>query len=198
MSLQPSSIPPVPEETARVARAAFRKGNVYLRLRDELGALYDDSDFAQLFPAVGETLRATLNALATEAPEWVRGFAPAEWYERYGRRIEESRLPRGKAAREEYARTVGADGFTLLEALEAQSAPAGLKSLPAGTRQDGCINACAVSASVGAGRRTSVMVGSRTQSRTALEMRRRQSSGTREPVPQVVPLVVPLYRFWSP
>ena len=53
MSLQPSSIPPVPEETARVARAAFRKGNVYLRLRDELGALYEDADFSQLFPAVG-------------------------------------------------------------------------------------------------------------------------------------------------
>jgi hypothetical protein len=38
MSLKPSPIQPVPEETARVARAAFRKGNPLLRLRDELGA----------------------------------------------------------------------------------------------------------------------------------------------------------------
>ena len=28
MSMRPSSIEPVPEETARVARAAFRKGNL--------------------------------------------------------------------------------------------------------------------------------------------------------------------------
>lgn len=242
MSLQPSSIPPVPEETARVARAAFRKGNVYLRLRNELGALYEDADFAQLFPAVGppglppwrlalvtvmqflenlsdcqaadavraridwkyalsleltdpgfafsvlsefrkrlvaggaeqllldrmlerfrerglvkargrqrtdsshvlgslrvlnrleligETLRAALNALATAAPEWVRQVVRPEWFERYGHRVEESRLPRDKEGREAYARTVGEDGFTLLEALEAPGAPAGLTDLPA-------------------------------------------------------------------
>ncbi len=37
MSLQPRPINPVPEQTARVARAAFRKGNVFIRMRDELG-----------------------------------------------------------------------------------------------------------------------------------------------------------------
>ena len=38
MSLHPQqSIPPVPEDTARVARAAFRRGNPYLLLRDQLG-----------------------------------------------------------------------------------------------------------------------------------------------------------------
>jgi len=36
MSLQPQTIPPVPEATVRVAGAAFPKGNLYLRLRDEL------------------------------------------------------------------------------------------------------------------------------------------------------------------
>ena len=39
MSLKPDPIQPVPEETARVARAAFRKGNPLLNLRDELGAI---------------------------------------------------------------------------------------------------------------------------------------------------------------
>ena len=39
MSLQPREIPPVPEETQRVARAAFPKGNLYVRLRDEIGTL---------------------------------------------------------------------------------------------------------------------------------------------------------------
>jgi transposase len=40
---------------------------------------------------VGETLRAALNMLAEVAPEWLRSFAPDEWYERYAHRIEEYR-----------------------------------------------------------------------------------------------------------
>jgi transposase len=36
MSLQPKEIAPVPDETARVARSAFPKGNAWLSLRDEL------------------------------------------------------------------------------------------------------------------------------------------------------------------
>ena len=54
MSLKPSPIQPVPEETARVARAAFRKGNPLLKLRDELGAIFADADFADLFPRLGQ------------------------------------------------------------------------------------------------------------------------------------------------
>jgi transposase len=53
MSLHPQEIPPVPEETRRVARAAFPRGNVYMRMRDELGAIYNDQLFARLFPARG-------------------------------------------------------------------------------------------------------------------------------------------------
>src|SRR3712207_1333637 len=54
MSLKPSPIAPVPEETARVARAAFRKGNALLKLRDELGTIFADADFADLFPKRGQ------------------------------------------------------------------------------------------------------------------------------------------------
>src|SRR6187551_2675269 len=54
MSLKPDPIQPVPEETARVARAAFRKGNPLLKLRDELGAVFADADFADLFPRLGQ------------------------------------------------------------------------------------------------------------------------------------------------
>jgi hypothetical protein len=53
MSLRPDPIRPVPEGTARVARAAFRKGNPLLELRDELGAIFRDEDFADLFPGLG-------------------------------------------------------------------------------------------------------------------------------------------------
>jgi transposase len=198
MSLQAEPIFEVPEMIAEVARAAFPKGNVYLTLRDELGTIFENDDFADLFPErgqpalspwrlalvtilqfrenltdrqaaeavrsridwkyllgyeltdpgfhfsvlsefrarllngneailldkflqrcrekglfkergkqrtdathvlaairvmnrlelVGETMRAALNALAAEAPLWLRQMAPPEWYERYGRRIE--------------------------------------------------------------------------------------------------------------
>jgi transposase len=54
MSLKPAPIDPVPEGTARVARAAFRKGNPLLELRDELGTIFADEDFADLFPKRGQ------------------------------------------------------------------------------------------------------------------------------------------------
>ena len=54
MSLRPVVVQQVAEETARVARAAFPKGNAYLRLYDELGPLYTDQQFAALFPTRGQ------------------------------------------------------------------------------------------------------------------------------------------------
>jgi transposase len=44
----------VPEETLQVAKAAFPKGNVYMTLRDELGPLFEDADFAALFAWQGQ------------------------------------------------------------------------------------------------------------------------------------------------
>lgn len=240
MSMHPQPIGPVPEDTARVARAAFPKGTTYLQMRDVLGTMYDDEDFAELFegrgrPAIApwrlalvsvmqfaeglsdrqaaeavraridwkyalglelsdpgfdfsvlsefrrrlveggsehllleallaackergylkargrqrtdsthvlgalrvlsrlelaaETMRAALNALAATAPEWVGEHADPGWFERYSRRIEEHRLPKGKEARMEYLKTVGADGGRLLAALDDPHAPESLKGL---------------------------------------------------------------------
>jgi transposase len=241
MSLHPHIIGPVPDETARIAHAAFPKGHPYLTFRDALGTIFQDEDFAALFPAwgqpglppwrlalvtimqfrenladrqaaeavraridwkyllsleltdpgfdfsvlsefrdrllagnaaellldkllercralglltargqqrtdsthvlaairvlnrlelVAETLRAALNAVATVAPDWLQALTPLAWYERYSRRIEESRLPKATAAREAYAQTVGEDGFLLLDALDTPDAPEGLRALP--------------------------------------------------------------------
>ena len=58
MSLHPQSIPPVPEETARVARAAFPHGNLYLVMRDTFGPVFADDDFATLFPTRGQPAEA--------------------------------------------------------------------------------------------------------------------------------------------
>ena len=54
MSLQPGLILPVPELTSRVAHAAFPKGTLCLRIADELGGLYRDDQFAELFPNRGQ------------------------------------------------------------------------------------------------------------------------------------------------
>jgi transposase len=80
---------------------------------------------------VAETLRAALNALATQDPAWVQQRVPIEWYERYGRRIEEYRLPRGQAGRAAYVRQVGADGAWLLTQVAAPDTPEALQQLGA-------------------------------------------------------------------
>lgn len=54
MSLKPSPLQPIPEETVRVARAAFPKGNLYLDLRDKLGPIYEDGLFTALYPHDGQ------------------------------------------------------------------------------------------------------------------------------------------------
>lgn len=241
MSLHPHLIAPVPEDTARVAHAAFPKGHPYLTFREALGTLFQDEDFASLYAHTGqpgftpwrlalvtimqfrenladrqaaeavraridwkyllgleltdpgfdfsvlsefrdrllagsaeallldkllercrarglltargqqrtdsthvlaairvmnrlelvaETLRAALNALAIVAPDWLQGLAPLVWYERYGKRIEDTRLPQGQAKRDAYAQTVGEDGFHLLDALDAPETPRGLREVP--------------------------------------------------------------------
>lgn len=58
MSLRPQLLPPVPEGTVRVARAAFRRGNPYMILRDRLGAVFENADFADLYPRLGQSAYA--------------------------------------------------------------------------------------------------------------------------------------------
>jgi transposase len=54
MSLHPNPIDQIPVETLRVARAAFPRGTVVTRLRDEFADLYRDEDFAALYPRRGQ------------------------------------------------------------------------------------------------------------------------------------------------
>lgn len=54
MSLQPQNTYPIPADTQRVAQAAFPKGNLYMRMRDELGEIYQDASYAELFPGRGQ------------------------------------------------------------------------------------------------------------------------------------------------
>jgi len=241
MLLPSQSLPSVPDDTARIARPAFRRGNPYVLLRDKLGAVFANADFADLYPKlgqpayapwrlalvtlmqfreglsdrqaadavrgridwkyllaldladagfdfsvlcefrarllqheaterllarlldaareggllkargrsrtdsthvlaavrhlnrlelVGETLRAALNALAVAAPDWLRAVAPADWHERYDRRVEDMRLPEAGSKRDAYAIQVGTDGFVLLDALDGTDTPPDAAALP--------------------------------------------------------------------
>jgi transposase len=58
MSLKAQAICPVPQETTRIARAAYPKGNLYMQMRDVLGCIYKDEDFADLFPKEGQPAQA--------------------------------------------------------------------------------------------------------------------------------------------
>ena len=53
MSMQPRPWPDVPELTARMARSSSRKGNLAMRIRDELGEVYADARFAAAFGVRG-------------------------------------------------------------------------------------------------------------------------------------------------
>lgn len=239
--LKPRPSSSVPAETAHVARSAFPNGNRYLTLRDRLGPLFSDEDFADLYsnrgqPAyppsrlavvsilqfmenlsdrraaeavrgridwkyllgldledcgfdasvlcefrarllranvghrlfnrvlgrlqkegylkkrgrqrtdgtyvlgavrslnrlelLGETVRATLNELAANEPEWLSAHLRPEWIERYGPRVEEFHLPDSKAGRERLSQQFGEDGFYLLRHLESEDGGASLRDLP--------------------------------------------------------------------
>ena len=58
---------------------------------------------------VAENAPRRAQRLATVTPTWLQRVAPPAWYERYGKRIEDTRLPQGQANRDAYAQMVGED-----------------------------------------------------------------------------------------
>jgi len=54
MTLHPQYVLDIPEETRKVAQAAFRKGNRTMQMRDELGIVFNDEQFRDLFPPLGQ------------------------------------------------------------------------------------------------------------------------------------------------
>jgi transposase len=79
---------------------------------------------------VGETLRAALNTLAV-VPDWLQALAPSEWYNRYSSRVENYHLPKTDEARKALAAVIGADGQTLLHAIDAAVDQPWLQEVPA-------------------------------------------------------------------
>jgi transposase len=275
MSLRPTLSGDVPASTVTVARAAFPRGNPYLLLRDRLGTIFTDAQFAPLFAPCGqpaecpwrlalvtllqfaenlsdrraaeavrsridwkyllgleltdagfdasvlsefrsrlvaggaeehlldtllalcreqkllsargrqrtdsthvlgavrslnrlecvtETLRATLNALASAAPEWLRMHADPAWVERYDSRASDYDVPQGEAKRRARAEQIGRDGHRLLAAVAAPSAPGWLREIPAVEllRQVWIQNFCLIAEAPAAGPETAPLVQWRT------------------------------------
>jgi transposase len=75
MSLQPSVIPPIPEETVRVAQAAFPKGNLIMRMRDEVGVLYSAALFASLFAVRGQPAEPPWRLALVTILQFVEGLS---------------------------------------------------------------------------------------------------------------------------
>jgi hypothetical protein len=70
MSLKILPIPPVPKETAHVVRACFPHGTLVIQLRDALGTLYSDEDFADVFPARGQPAEAPWRLALVTVLHW--------------------------------------------------------------------------------------------------------------------------------
>jgi len=75
MSLQAPLFYQIPEQTAQVARAAFPKGNPYMRMHDALGPIYINPDFAQLFPKVGQPAAAPAQLALVTIMQFAEGLS---------------------------------------------------------------------------------------------------------------------------
>ncbi len=75
MSLHPSSASSIPEETARIARAAFPKGSPIIRMRDTFGPLYADPQFAALYPHDGQPAEAPAHLALVTVMQFAEGLS---------------------------------------------------------------------------------------------------------------------------
>jgi transposase len=75
MSLKPEPIGPVPEETARLAKAVFPEGSTFIKMRDELGTLFQDEMFAVLFPKEGQPALAPWRLALVTIMQFAEGLS---------------------------------------------------------------------------------------------------------------------------
>jgi len=76
--LRPQPLPPIPDDTARVARAAFPKGHPYLTLADTLGERFADEQFALLFPHCGQPALAPWRLALTTIVQFAEGLSDVQ------------------------------------------------------------------------------------------------------------------------
>src|SRR5207302_4188021 len=80
--------------------------------------------------SVGESMRAALNALASQEPAWLREHLNPEWFDRYVHRFELARFPKAQTQRQQVREQGGRDVAHLLAALAERQTPPSLGGLP--------------------------------------------------------------------
>src|SRR5688572_21522999 len=75
MSLRPDPAADIPEETVKVAHAAFPRRCLVMSLRDELGPVFDNARFARLFPARGRPAEAPWRLALITALQFAEGLS---------------------------------------------------------------------------------------------------------------------------
>src|SRR6266545_6829363 len=75
MSLRAPLVYVIPEQTAQVAQAAFPKGNPYMRMRDTLGPIYVNPEFAHLFPKEGRPAEAPAQLALITIMQFAEGLS---------------------------------------------------------------------------------------------------------------------------
>ena len=78
MSLPPPPCDVIPEQTIQVARAAFPKGNSYMRMRDALGPIYMNPQFATLFSHTGRPAEAPAQLALITMMQFAEGLSDAQ------------------------------------------------------------------------------------------------------------------------
>lgn len=73
--MRPSRLEAVPQETARVARAAFPRGALAMRVRDELGQIFEDSQFSHLFARRGRPALAPWRLALVSVLQFAEGLS---------------------------------------------------------------------------------------------------------------------------
>src|SRR6266487_2662119 len=77
MSMRPRPSHAIPATTAQVARAAFPKGCLAIRVRDALGELFDDGQFAGLFGVRGRPAFSPARLALVSVLQLLRGCRTA-------------------------------------------------------------------------------------------------------------------------
>ncbi len=80
--------------------------------------------------AVGESVRALLNAVADREPDWLMEHLNPSWFDRYVHRFELARFPKEESKRAELIVQVGRDAWELLEWVTSKHVPESLSDLP--------------------------------------------------------------------
>ena len=88
MSLHPQAAYPIPEDTQRIARAAFPHGNMYMEVADRLGTLYHDAQFAPLFPTRGQAAEAPTRLALVTVLQFAEGLSDRQAAEAVRGRID--------------------------------------------------------------------------------------------------------------